>query len=73
MVRHKSQGKGTGKSDGRRKLPSKEVDHGDRKGTKNQRNDTEIPFCFCKGIKKLMGEDEEKGRMKVCRVLFIKS
>jgi len=70
VVRHKSQGKGDGKGDGRRKLSGKKVDHGDGDGSKNQRNDTEILFWFCKGIK-LMGEDEEKGRMKEGWVLFI--
>jgi len=70
VVRHKSQREGAGKGDGRRKLPGKKVDHGDREDSRDQRNDTEIPFRFCKGIK-LMGKNKKKGRVKVCRVLFI--
>ena len=47
----------------RRKLPGKEIDHWDRENSEDQGNDAQIPFWFCKGIK-LMGKDEEKGRME---------
>ena len=70
MIGHEGQREGAGKGDGRRKLSGKKVDHGNGNGPKDQRNDTEIPFWFCKGIK-LMSEDEEKGRMKKSWVLFI--
>jgi hypothetical protein len=70
VVGHKSETKGRRESKIRRKLSGKKVDHGDGEGSKDQRNDTEIPFGFCKGIK-LMGENEEKGRMKEDWVLFI--
>ena len=70
MVRHKSQGKGAGKGDIRRELSGKKIDHGNGKGSKDQRNDTEIPFGFCKGIE-VMGENKKKGRMEEGWVLFI--
>ena len=70
MGSDKSQGKGAGKGDGRGKLPGKKIDHGNGKGSKDQRKDTEIPFWFCKG-KQLMGENKKKRRMKEGWVFFI--
>jgi hypothetical protein len=70
MVGHEGQREGAGKGDGRRKLPRKEIDHRDGEGSKDQRNDTEIPFRFCKGIK-LMGDNKKKRRMEEGWVLFI--
>jgi hypothetical protein len=72
VVGHKSQGKNARKGDGRRKLSGKNVDHRNGKDSKDQRNNTEIPFRFWKGIK-LMGENIKKRRVKVCWVLFIES
>jgi hypothetical protein len=46
MVGHESQRKGTGESDGRGKSSCKEIDHGYGKGSKDQRDDPEIPFGF---------------------------
>lgn len=51
-------------------MPGNEVNHRNGKSSEDQGNDTEIPFWFCKGVK-LMGEDEEKGRMKESWVFFI--
>jgi hypothetical protein len=70
MVGHEGQREGAGKGDGKRKLPGKYVDHRNGKGSKDQRNDTEIPFWFCKG-KQLMGQNKKKRRMKEGWVLFI--
>jgi hypothetical protein len=54
MIDHKGQRESAGKGDGRRKLSGKKVDHGNGEDSRDQRNDTKIPFWFCKGIK-LMG------------------
>jgi hypothetical protein len=70
VVCHKCEGKGAGKGDGQGKRSGEEINYGDGEGSKDQRNDTKIPFWFCKG-KKMMGENEEKGRMKEGWVLFI--
>jgi len=71
MVGHKGQREGAEKSDQRRKLPRKEIDHGDGKGSENQGDDPEVPFGLGKRVQ-LMGENEEEGRMKIRRILFIK-
>jgi len=71
MVGHKGQREGAEKSDQRRKLPRKEIDHRDGKGSENQGDDPEVPFGLGKRVQ-LMGENEEEGRMKIRRILFIK-
>ena len=70
MVGHEGQTESAGEGDERRKLSCKEIDHGDGKGSKNQRDDSEISFGFGEGIE-LMSEDEEEGRMKIRRIPFI--
>ena len=70
MVGHKGKGKGTRKGNTRRELPCQEVDHEDRKGAKDERDDPKVSFGFFEGVKD-MGEDEEEGRVKVCGVLFV--
>jgi len=71
MVGHKGQREGAEKGNQRRKLPCKEIDHGDGKGSENQGDDSKVPFGFGKRIE-LMGENEEQRRMKINRILFIK-
>jgi hypothetical protein len=70
MIRHKSQRECARKSDERRELFSKEIDHRYREYSSDQRNDSQIPFWFLKWEEN-MGEYKKKGRVKVCRVLFI--
>ena len=71
MVGHKSQRKGAEKSNERRKLPCKEIDHGDGKGPEDQGDDSKVSFGFGERIE-LMGENEEEGRMKVTWIFLIK-
>jgi len=70
MIRHKGQRKCARKSDERRKLSSKKINHRDREYSSNQRNNTQIPFWFLKWEEK-MREYIKKGRMKKSGVLFI--
>jgi hypothetical protein len=71
MVGHEAQRESTGKGDEWRKLSCEEIDQGDGEGSKDQRDDSEVPFGFGKGVE-LMGEDEEERRVKIRGVLFIK-
>jgi hypothetical protein len=71
VVGHKTQRESAGKSDGNRKLSCKQVNHGDGKGSEDQWDDPEVSFGLGKGIE-LMGQNKEKGRMKIRRVLLIK-
>jgi hypothetical protein len=71
VIGHKGQREGAGKGDERRKLPCKEIDHGDGKGSEDQRDDSKVPFGFGERIE-LMGEYEEKGRVKIRRILLVK-
>jgi hypothetical protein len=70
MVRHKCQGKRAGKSNEGGKLPGKKVDHGNRKGSKDQRKNTQIPFGFFKWVEEMSENKKERG-MEESRVLFI--
>ena len=70
MVSHEGQRKGTGKGDERRELYCEEIDHGDGEDPEDQRDDSKIPFRLGERIE-LMGENEEKGRVKKRRILFI--
>jgi hypothetical protein len=64
MVGHEGQRESAGEGDERRKLSCKEIDHGDGKGSKDQRDDPEIPFWFGEWIE-LMSEYEKERRMKI--------
>jgi hypothetical protein len=44
MIDHKGKRKGTRKSDARRELFCKEINHRDRENSKKKRNDTQISF-----------------------------
>jgi len=70
VVGHEGQRKGTGKGDERRKLSCKEIDHGDGEGSEDQGDNPEVSFGLGKRIE-LVGENEEKGRMKIRWILFI--
>jgi len=71
VVGHKAQREGAGKSDERRKLSCKKIDHGDGKSSEHQGDDSQVSFGFGERIE-LMGENEEKGRVKISRILLIK-
>jgi len=71
VVSHEGQREGAGKGDERRKLSRKEIDQGDREGSEDQRDDSEIPFGFGERIE-LVGENKEEGRVEISRSLFIK-
>ena len=70
MVGHEGQREGAEEGDMRRKLPRKEIDHGNGEDSKDQGDDPEVSFGFGEGVE-LMGEDEEERRMEKGRVLFI--
>lgn len=71
MIGHKGQREGAGESDERRELPCKEIDHRDGKCSEDQWDDSEISFGLGERIE-LMGENKEKGRVKIRRILLIK-
>jgi len=71
VVGHEGQREGAGEGNERRKLSCKEIDHGNGKGPKDQRDDSEITFGFGERIE-LMGEEEEERRVKIRWILFIK-
>jgi len=70
MVGHKGERKSTSKGNERRKLSCKEIDHGDGEGSEDQGDNPEVSFGLGKRIE-LVGENEEKGRMKIRWILFI--
>jgi hypothetical protein len=70
VVGHEGQRKGTGKGDERRKLSCKQIDHGDGEDSEDQGDNPEVSFGFGERIE-LVGENEEKGRVKIRRILFI--
>jgi hypothetical protein len=71
VVGHKGKGKSTSKRDGRGELSGKEIDHENRESSKDEREDTKVPFRLGERIE-LMGKDEEQGRMEIGGVLLIK-
>jgi hypothetical protein len=71
VVGHKGQREGAEKSNERRKLSCKQIDHRDGKDSEDQGDDPEVSFGFAEGIE-LMGENEEERRMKIRRILLIK-
>ena len=71
MVSHKGQREGAERGNERRKLSCEEINHGDGEGSEYQGDDSEVSFGFGERIE-LMGENEEEGRMKIRRILFIK-
>jgi len=71
VVGHEGQREGRWKGDGRGEGYCKEIDHWDRESSKDQRDDAEVPFRFGERIE-LVCEDEEEGRMKIRRILFVK-
>ena len=70
MVCHEGQTNGAGKSNSGREGSSEEIDHGDGEGSKDQRDDSEVPLGFCKRIKEMGQEIEERG-LKVSGIFFI--
>jgi len=70
VVGHEGQRKGAGKGDERRKLSCKQIDHGDGEGSEDQGDDSEVSFGLGERIE-LVGENEEKGRMKIRGILLI--
>ena len=72
MISHEGEGEHTRTRDGRGEGSGKEIDHKNRKGSKNQGNDAEIPFGFCKRVE-LVGEHKEEGRVKKSGILSVKS
>ena len=70
VVGHEGQRKRTGKGDERRKLSCKQVDHGDGEDSEDQGDNPEVSFGVGERIE-LVGENEEKGRMKIRWILFI--
>ncbi len=51
MVNHESEREGARKSNGGGEELREKVDHRDGKGSKDQRNDTKVPFWFCERVK----------------------
>ena len=70
MVGHKGQGKSTSKGDGRGELSCKQIDHGDGEDSEDQGDNPEVSFGVGERIE-LVGENEEKGRMKIRWILFV--
>jgi len=70
VVGHKAQREGAGKGDERRKLSCKKIDHGDGKSSEDQGDDSEVSFGLAERIQ-LMGENKEKGRVKISRIPLI--
>ena len=52
-------------------MSCKEIDHRDGKSSQDQWDDSQVSFGFGERIE-LMGENEEKGRVKISRILLIK-
>jgi hypothetical protein len=71
VVGHKGQRHGAWKGDERRKLSCKQVNHGDGKGSEDQRDDPKVSFGLGERIQ-LMGENKKEGRMEIRRILLIK-
>ncbi len=71
MVGHNGQGHDAWKGDERRKLSCKKIDHGDGKSPEDQGDDSKISLRPGERIE-LMGENKEKGRVKIRRILLIK-
>jgi hypothetical protein len=53
------------------KRPSKKIYQWNRESSGDEGDNPKIPLWFLKGIKE-MGQNKEKGRMKVNRIFFIK-
>jgi hypothetical protein len=70
VVSHERQREGARKGDRRRKLSRKKIDHDDGKGSKDQGNDTQIPFRLGKRVKQV-SQNEKKGWVKESWILFI--
>jgi hypothetical protein len=70
VVSHEGQREGTGKGDERRKLFCKQIDHGDGEDSEDQGDNPEVSFGLGERIE-LVGENEEKGRMKIRWILFV--
>jgi hypothetical protein len=51
-------------------LSCKQIDHGDGEDSEDQGDNPEVSFGFGERIE-LVGENEEKGRVKIRRILFI--
>ena len=50
VVSHEGEGEGTGQGNTCRELSGEEVDHWDRKGSKDERNNPNVLFWFCKWV-----------------------
>jgi hypothetical protein len=70
VVSHEGQREDTRKGDERRKLFCKQIDHGDGEDSEDQGDNPEVSFGLGERIE-LVGENEEKGRMKIRWILFI--
>jgi hypothetical protein len=70
VVGHEGEGECTGDSDAGRELFCEKIDHWNGKGSKKQRDNTEISFRFGKWIE-LMGQNKKKGWVKVSGFLFV--
>ena len=71
MVYHKGEGEGAGKGDACGELPCEEINHRYGKGSKYERNDSEVSLRLGKGVKEV-GQNEEERKMEVSRVRFVK-
>jgi hypothetical protein len=71
VVGHEGQREGRREGDRRGKRSCEEIDHRDGEDSEDQRDDAEVPFRFGERIE-LVCEDEEEGRMKIRRILFVK-
>jgi len=71
VIGHEGQCEDAREGDRRRERSCKEIDHRDGEGTKDQGDNTEVPFWFSERVK-LMCKNEKQRRLKICRVFFIK-
>jgi len=51
-------------------LPCKKIDHGDGKSSEDQGDDSKVSFRLAKRMQ-LVGENKEKGRVKISWILFV--
>jgi hypothetical protein len=70
MISHEGQRKSTRKGYGLRERSCEKIDHRDGEDSEEKGYNSEVLFRFGERIK-LVGKDEEEGRMKIRRILFI--
>jgi hypothetical protein len=71
VVCHKGKPEAARKGDACGKLSCEEINHRYGKGSKYERNNSEVSFRLCKRVKEV-GKNKEQRRMEVSGVLFVK-